>query len=295
MRKIILVAVMAMLALTGCSSMSTNPDEAGLVYNAGPISDTQFDVCVPPGNKEWDGPSDQHIAYPAGQRTYRFNADKGADRGVITVATKDPVELGASGVVAFELNIDCTKSDKYPGGIMQEFHERIGNKYQPAVEDSKTTPEWRDFLNDYLGEALQRALTDATQAIAWSPLYTDSAQKAAWEKQVLTLLPTYVKQAMGGDYLKIKSVTIQKPDLPDDLANAIRGTQVAIQENKAQGEKNAKITTELASIKALVAVLGPDGYNTYQAIKDGKISVLPIPQGSGVVVQPPAPAPSASK
>ena len=42
------------------------------------------------------------------------------------------------------------------------------------------------------------------------------------------------------------------------------------------------------SIKALVAVLGPDGYNTYQAIKDGRIQVVTIPQGSSVVVQPKA-------
>ncbi len=289
MRKIILIAIMAVLALTGCSSMSTNPDEAGLVYNAGPISDTQFDVCVPPGNKEWDGPSDKHIAYPVGQRTFRFDAGKGADSGLLVVATKDPIELGVSGVVAFELKTPRSDTDKAACDLFKEFHEKIGNKYQPAVDDSKVTAEWVEFLNDYLGVALKRALTDATQAIGWAPLYSDPLEKAKWEKQVLTLLPIYVKQAMGGDYLKINSVTIQKPDLPDDLANSIRAVQVAIQDNKAQTEKNTKITTELSSIQALVKVLGVDGYNTYQAIKDGKISVMPIPQGSGVLVQPPAP------
>ena len=49
-----------------------------------------------------------------------------------------------------------------------------------------------------------------------------------------------------------------------------------------------QVQSELQSIKALVAVLGPDGYVAYQAIKDGKISVIPIPQGSSVVVQPKA-------
>jgi hypothetical protein len=273
---IAITAAFAAVGLAGCSSMSTNPDEVGLVYNAGPLSNTQFDVCVQPGNKEWDGPSDKHIAYPAGQRTYRFDADKGADRGAFGINTKDPIELQVSGVVAFELNTDCE--------VLQQFHEKIGNKYTPAVDDSKTTGEWRDFLNDYLGVALKRALTDATQNTGWAPLYTDTKAKAQWEQSVLTDLPRYVKQAMGGDYLIIRSVTIQKPDLPDDLANAIRQTQVAVQENKAQTEKNAKINTELESIRELVKVLGPDGYNTYKAIEAGKITVMPIPQGSGVVL-----------
>ena len=35
-------------------------------------------------------------------------------------------------------------------------------------------------------------------------------------------------------------------------------------------------------------VLGPEGYNTYQAIKSGKIQVLPVPAGSPVLVQPKA-------
>jgi hypothetical protein len=229
---IAITAAFAAVGLAGCSSMSTNPDEVGLVYNAGPLSNTQFDVCVQPGNKEWDGPSDKHIAYPAGQRTYRFDADKGADRGAFGINTKDPIELQVSGVVAFELNTDCE--------VLQQFHEKIGNKYTPAVDDSKTTGEWRDFLNDYLGVALKRALTDATQNTGWAPLYTDT--------------------------------------------KAIRQTQVAVQENKAQTEKNAKINTELESIRELVKVLGPDGYNTYKAIEAGKITVMPIPQGSGVVL-----------
>lgn len=283
---LVVAALVAALAMTGCTSMSTNPDEVGLVYNAGPISNTQFDICVPSGTKEWDGPSDKHIAYPSGQRTFRFDADKGADRGLLNVNTKDPIELGVSGVVAFELKGPKSATDKEGCALLQAFHEKIGNKYQPAVDDSKVTEEWIKFLNDYLGVALKRALSDATQVIGWAPLYTDTAEKAKWEKKVLELLPIYVKQAMGGDYLKINSVTIQKPDLPDDLAASIRKVQVAIQDNKAQGERNNQIDTELESIRELVKVLGPEGYNVYQAIKEGKISVLPIPQGSGVVVNP---------
>lgn len=280
---LVAAAILAMLAMTGCTSMSTDSDEAGLVYNAGALSDTQFDVCVPPGNKEWDGPQDKHISYPAGQRTLRFDADKGADRGMFTVNTKDPIELKVSGVITFELKVPRSKDDP-ACKVFQAFHESIGNKYKNTIDNGETTQRWIDFLNDYVAPSTQRALSDATQNLGWAPLYSDGKAKTDWEKSVLTTLPTYIKQAMGGDFITIKSVTIQKPDLPDDLANAIRATQVAIQENKAQGEKNAKINTELDSIRALVKVLGPEGYNTYKAIESGKISVMPIPQGSSVVI-----------
>ena len=101
-------------------------------------------------------------------------------------------------------------------------------------------------------------------------------------------LPVYVKQAMGGAYFDGFAPTIQKPEIPQDLSDSLRAAQVAVQQNKAQQERNVQVQSELESIKALVAVLGPDGYNTYQAIKDGRIQVVTIPQGSSVVVQPKA-------
>ena len=93
---------------------------------------------------------------------------------------------------------------------------------------------------------------------------------------------------MGGAYFDGFAPTIQKPELPQDLSDSLRAAQVAVQQNKAQQERNVQVQSELESIKALVAVLGPDGYNTYQAIKDGRIQVVTIPQGSSVVVQPKA-------
>ena len=284
--KTLVLALTLAFALTGCTSMSTGSDTVGLVYNAGTFSNTQFDVCVPKGTKEWDGPQDKHIEYPAGQRTFRFGTDKGVDRGVIPVTTQDPIGLDAQGFVTFEMNTSCNPIEGYRGGIMQKFHEEIGNKYSPTLNNGLTTDKWREFLNDYLGEALKRALTDGTQGYKWDALYTDPLKKAAWEKSVLDRLPRYVEQAMGGKYLIIKSVTIQKPELPKDLDDAIRGKQVAIKENEAQAERNAKVTTELKSIRDLVKVLGPDGYVTLKAIESGKVTIMPIPQGSNLSVSP---------
>lgn len=288
----LLLAASAAASLTGCTSMSTDSDTVGLVYNAGAISNTRFDVCVPRGTKEWDGPQDKHYEYPAGQRTYRFGLAKGVDTGVISATTKDPITLDTEGIITLELNESCkpikgTDGEiEYQGGLLQKFHEEIGNKYSPTLNDGATTEKWRDMLNDYLGEALKRAVTEATQQFGWEEIYTNEAKKAEWEKSVLQRLPRYLKQAMGDDYLTIKSVTIQKPNLPKDLDDSIRGKQVAIKDNEAQTERNTKIDNELTSIRAMVKVLGPDGYVALKAIESGRVTMMPIPSGAPLAVSP---------
>ncbi len=187
------------------------------------------------------------------------------------------VPLTTAGVITFTMNTDCE--------VLQKFHESIGIKYGADKEGVK---DWSGLLATYMRQPLERAIADATQGLDWKVLYTDPAVKAQWEARVKELLPQYVAQTAGGDYFGNFAVTIQKPDLPENLATAITATQEAIQQNEAQKERNAQVATELESIRALVAILGPDGYNTYQAIKDGRLTVVPIPQGGAINVTPPA-------
>lgn len=268
----IVVGIVGVGFLFFSTRYSTAPDEVGLHYSAGPLSSTKFEECILPSNRVWNGPADQHFTYPAGQRTFTFASGEASDSGPIVALTKDNIELTTSGVVGFELNIDCA--------VLQEFHEKIGLKFGNDADGVG----WRSLLNTYLQQSLQRAVNDATQDLEWRELYNDSTVKTAWENSVKTKLPVYVRQAMGGDYFQNFSVTIQKPDLPIDLADALRATQVAVEQNNAQKQQNARVETETESIKRLVEILGPDGYNTYQAIKDGRVSVYPIPQGSSVMI-----------
>lgn len=250
---------------------STGPDEVALHYSAGPLSSTEFADCIPASTRVWNGPGDKHYGYPGGQRTFTFSLDENtADSTPIVALTKDNIELTTSGVVSFELNVNCD--------TLREFHEKIGLKF------FNSGAGWAGILNTYLQQSLQRAVNDATQDLNWRELYNDPAIKMKWEESVKTKLPTYVRQAMGGDYFQNFTVTIQKPDLPTDLADALRATQVAAEQNNAQKQQNARIETETESIKRLVEILGPDGYNTYQAIKDGRVTVYPIPQGSSVMI-----------
>jgi hypothetical protein len=230
---------------------------------------------VKPGTRELTGGlADQTFVYPAGQRTYVFSDNGAGDTGPIVALTKDNIELTTTGVVRFDLTSDCE--------VLRQFHEQIALKDKAYITEENEG--WKKVLQTYLQASLQRAVNEATQEFNWKELYNDVNVKAAWEKKVSELLPRLVKQGMNGEYFANYSLTIQKPTLPADLLKALQDTQTAIEQNNAQKERNAQVQTEAESIKRLVDILGPEGYNTYQAIKDGKISIYPIPQGSGVIV-----------
>jgi hypothetical protein len=97
-------------------------------------------------------------------------------------------------------------------------------------------------------------------------------------------MPELLKVQAGADYFTQFHLTLQKPDLPQGIVDALNSQQQAAAQNAAQAQLNQKVNTELDSIRALVSVLGPQGYLTYKAIQEGKVTVVPIPQGSNVQV-----------
>lgn len=279
----IVVLLGSVIMLFNVTSISTEPDQAGLWYKAGPLTSTHFDHCVGPGTRQlFGGLDDETYTYPAGIRTYEFHAGGSQDVAPVKALTKDNLELTVSGVVRFQLNTDCK--------VLQKFHEQIGLKTNSFMNGDKTSDGWNTMLATFLQQSLQRAVNEATQDFNWKDLYSSTEVKANWEKKVAELLPTYVKQGMGDEYFDNYSLTIQKPELPGDLLKALQDTQTAVEQNNAQKQRNTQVETEIQSIGKLVAILGPEGYNTYQAIKDGKINVMPIPQGSSFNVTSPAPA-----
>lgn len=279
-RKIVALSAAALI-LTGCSTVSTQSDQVSLHYAAGPLSDTKFENCVTTGTRNIDGYGDKHYTYPAGQRTFTFAKDgKDVDSAAFTVAAGN-VELVLSGVARFSLNTDCD--------TLRKFHEQIGLKYGAYVDDGETG--WNKMIATYVLQPLQRAMNDATNGADWVSLYNDPSAKAAWEKRVGELLPQYVEQTAGGEYFKDFQLTLQKPALPDQLQSALLAQQVAIQNQQTQVETNRTLELEREGIQSLVQLLGPEGYNVYTALKDGKITFMPIPEGSSVIV----PQPQAAK
>lgn len=254
----------AAIMLTGCSVISTAPNERALHYDAGPFSSTQFENCVHPGTREFNGPADEHYTYPAGQRNYQFIPQDG-DAPLIEAFTSNPATVYVEGVVSFQVASDCD--------TLREFHERIGAQHS-----------WTEILNIYLGQPTRRAVTEATNKFTWEELLNDDAKKREWEQLVKKLLPTYVDQAAGGDYFSIDAVTLQKPRINADLQKSIDRAQQAVQDNLTQSQRNETIRTELDSVKELVEVLGVEGYIHREAIINGNVQVLPVPSGSDVIV-----------
>lgn len=282
----IAAAALLVLGLTACSA-STGPDQIGLEYDAGPFSSTTFDNCIGPGQREYYGPGDLVYIYPGGQRTLTFSSAEHAEMSQAVVVSNDDLELTVEGVVTFTLNPTCE--------VLREWHERIGLKYEAD------TPEgWVEMLVTYIGQPLNRALDDATKEYSWRDLYTSAEAKAEWEQKVGELLSVYIaEQSGGGDFFCAPNytgaedqecgtpqLTIQQPIPPEDVRQALTRAQTAIEETAAQEEENKRVEMELEAIKQLVDVLGPEGYILYEALKDGKIEVVPVPQGGAVNITP---------
>lgn len=257
------IAAVAILA-TACSSVSTEPDEAGLVYDAGALSSTTFQECVKPGNLTWNGPGDQGFRYPAGQRTFDFSDDLGAESKPLTVVSKDQLTL----------NTTCD--------ALRKFHEQIGLKYKADIDRDDNGASWAQLLRFYLGKALDQAMDTEARKHEWLQLATDPATKAQWQDAVEAQFKANVATLAGGDYFQGLTLQTNQPQPPASVQKALEDTQKAIQENRAQKEKNEQVTTELQSIKELVGVLGPQGYVLYQALKDGRVTIVPVPTGSAV-------------
>lgn len=259
------------IVLSGCAVTHPNPDENAVLYDKGPIRDTEFKTCVNPGERKFSSLMDQGYTYPNGQRHFVFEGDKGegVDRKRFDAPTEDAVTVGIEGQMRFQLTNDCE--------LLRQFHERIGLRHQG--DDG-----WKQVLNIYLAQPLNRAITESTQEMEWAELYSNPGAKSRWEKSVMDKLETYIEQTAGGDYFTNISLTLQKPILPAQLVDALQAAQTAQQENIAQESRNKQIDTELLAIEKLVDILGPQAYVTYKAVQDGNIQVLPIPAGASVAV-----------
>lgn len=280
---VIAAAAAAALVMSGCSMESTEPDEAGLHYSAGPLSATSFADCIPPGKRVTNGPSDKYFLYPYGSRTYTFDSgSKSKDTDSIQVVSQDNVELTVRGSLSFRLDTDCK--------TLRAFHEAIGIKY--GAGDSGVA-QWGALLDDYLGNPLKQAMSDAAQQFPWQGLYNDPAIKKAWEEAVKKALPDYVKNFARGDYFGSFTLSVPKPQPPQALIDQLNAQQVANQQVQTFDAQAQAQAAKIQQIKDLVAVMGPYGYVLYQAQQEcagGNQNAckqfLPVPAGTNVNVTP---------
>ena len=278
MKRLALMFAAATLALAGCSAADTAPDEVAVRYEGGTFDAQTFKRCHGPSVLEYGSPGDRVFTYPVGQRTFKFSLDPGSDSPPLTVTAKGSVELVVSGLITFESNFaDCA--------TLRQFHEKIGRKYEAW------TPEgWARMLGVYIKDPTDRAIDNAGLGFEWPQLYGNQESKAAWEAAAITAIqgtpesPGLVEQLAGGEFFTIKSIILQKPEVPQALKDAL-----------ADAER-AKIAAEAAETDKLAAANFPGGITAYlaykqqeavnKAIAEGKVEVVPIPQGSPVIVAP---------
>jgi regulator of protease activity HflC (stomatin/prohibitin superfamily) len=277
-RKVAAVAALAAVALlsTGCSGVTTGPDQVALHYEGGSVSSKKFKDCVPVSKREWNGPGDNHFVYPANQRTFDFTGAKGSDAERITVATKDSIQMSVPGLVRFTLNTDCE--------ALREFHEKIGNRETAYFDDAaKPSSGWRRVLEQFIGRQIDATLDREALAYNWREIYTDPSAKARLDKAVAESLQELVNANTEGEtqFFNILSVQLQKPEPPQELLDALASEQTKIaQANAAKAEAEAQIATAQAQerlarvnaekLKADISGYGnADAYNKAKAIEKG--------------------------
>jgi hypothetical protein len=278
------------LVLTGCSIANPTSSEVSLQYGAGPFDSRKFVECET--DRDVSDVNDDHYYYPSGQRDFTFGESEGIDSAPLTSTTQDAQEIKVTGTVKFTLNTDCAEFTDptgkiWPGGKLQMFHELIAYKYDAAPTDGGEQMQegWTALLRNYVGAALDRATDNEALKYPWQKLYTDAPSKAQWERDVLDQLPEVLKSlTQGVDLITINSVLLQKPGIQPALVQGLTEKQAA------------QLRSEAAEVDKQAAANFPGGipgYQAYQqqqaineAIKSGKVQVLPVPQGSPVIVSP---------
>ena len=282
-RKLLAVAVGALaLTTTACSVTTVEPDEGGIVYDAGMFSSTTFQECLAPSTRDVSGWGDKGFRYPNGQRTYDFTGKEDSEGKPITSVSKDGQTMTMYGGLTFYFSAsDCDK--------LRKFHENIGRKYQAYLDSDGQTgesPGWVRMLQFYVGNAVERAMDEATLKYNWRDLYANPAQKALWEKDMATLTAQYIGSLTQGVYFERLQFIMRQPEPPKAIVDAQTQAQAAQERQKAQEAENTRTLTELESLEKLAKVLGPQGAILYKAIQDGKVSIVPVPTGSSFNVTP---------
>lgn len=287
--KRLLLLLMAVLALAGCSLAQTTPDEVSIRYSGGALfaEAEVFKKCYGPGESEHGEAGDKVYTYPAGQRTFKFSTDPGSDSPPFSVTAAGGITLSVSGTITFTPQFqDCA--------TLQQFHERIGRKYAAYLrgEDDASTQVvegaegWTEMLLTYVKDPAERAIDNDSLGYDAFALSTDPATKGKWEQAALADIPKVMATQSGGEFFKIDSVILQAPQLPQQMIDG----QIAKQTAQQQADAAAIAATASKACDATCQAY-QQSQVLNKAIADGKVQVIPIPQGSPVQVAVPAPAP----
>lgn len=276
-RKALVALPLLAMGLTGCANLETAPDEIGIRYSGGAIFPEAIDFkeCQAASKQQFGDPGDNIYTYPAGQRTFSFSNDAGADSPPLSTSAPSPgggqpITLAVSGVVTFTPKFDnCDQ--------LRQFHEKVG------LTKKAFEPEgWRSVLNIYFKQSTDRAIDNEALRYDWVSLSGNADTKAKWEKDVIGAIPGILKSAIGGDYFSIDNVVLQKPDLPAEVTAASSATEAARQQAATAEQVKKAAESFPGGVNAYMAYQQQQATN--EAIRSGNVKVIPVPAGSPIIV-----------
>lgn len=309
--KSILATVFAaamVLGLGACSVVNTAPDAVALHYSGGAFTSQKFVECVPASTRKMNGPGEHYYYYPVGQRTFSFTGkENGGETDPIPTNTLDSQQVTVSGFVTFELNVEMIEGEngKMDCPALRQFHESIGYKNKvyfegnpdmglASIEGSEKdrhmadSAEWRAFLNDYLQTPLDAVMDDNGQLYGWNDLYRNQDVQSQFREGVKKDLPVAVNEALGSsEFFNVLNVTMSTPLPPQELLDALKGTEVAKEENNAQLERNKVARTKYQSMTECKAEgLTEETCVTLKIVEEGDIPFYILPDSdTSVIVQ----------
>lgn len=283
----LLIAILGVGVLAGCSYAQPDTSSVGLSYVGGTTENKTFNMCVPPGALEREDSGGATYYYPAQSSviTYDFSNRQGAESGPILVSTKDNQEMVQSGTINLRLLTSCEQFADPPelggrvwkGGQLEKFHVNIGQRNAAffTEDSSQIPPGWLSVLSKFVGAPAERAMDQKGGEYSWRTLYSDAATQKAFGEKVTAELPERIKSSTGGVmYFELISVELDKPTIPDTLRNQL------VEAERAQIEQGS------AEQKRAFQAQWPGGEAAYQAFQRREAEIDCIRQGRCPVVIP---------
>jgi hypothetical protein len=257
------------VALTGCSTVSDNPDDVGLYYLMGSSDGNKFDKCIEPGtagDAEWNN---KVVWLPTNLRTWNVAHENGDTNQPTIVSTKPEagqpsgVQVTVWSTTNFYLNTFCDKN----GGMVKDFWEKIGRRYKADTPDG-----WKAMLNNILVPALNKATQDVIRSYGSDELVGNiNGVRAEAQQKISAGFATELSRLTGGSFFcgpKFNRVTGECPSIEMiivDVDFADSGIQGARNEKQQAVERAA---AQLARAQGEAAALLAEAKGKADAAKE---------------------------
>lgn len=274
------VVVFVIALLLAWPFTSTGGGEIGVIRNGGFFDTHDFRQVVQPGSSlTWTGWASVEHDYPASQRNFVVSAAPNADSNeVISVPSKDGVQMGIEGTFYFDLTRD--------EAMLGRFDDKFGVRTYPVPRANDTPDQeyawkseegWNAFLNFTIGNLVQNDLRQEVHNYRCSDLLascalaqnggnpaavavTNTDTIADIQNKVAEQFGKDVTGALGEPYFTNVHFVLSKVALPPGVQKAVEDAQSSFGAvTKAQADLQA------AQIQAQVNAKKQEGYNACPA------------------------------